>query len=516
MKESSRIIINTVILYIQLILSVLISLFSTRWILEALGVEDFGIYNLIAGVVAMLSFLNTAMAGATQRYLSFSLGEGNISKTKEIFYYSVIMHLLIGFVVVLLLEIFGSFLIYNVLLIPKSKILLSIFILHCISISTLLTIINVPYQAALNAHENILLIALVTILESIFKLAIAYTILYYHGERLKLYAFLMIFVPLSSMILMRIYCKKNYNETHIIFHKIRDMHFFREIIIYAWWNLLGTIANLSRNQGVSFIMNLYKGVAINASYGIANQVNGQISFVSSSIIRATRPAIIREIGAGNKQKALDLSVSCCRFTFMLMTLCAIPLILEMPFILKLWLNKVPEYSIEFCQLFIIVAMINQMTSGLFIALEGNGNIKTIQICISFLHIMVIPLGLISLNFGLPPTSVIALIIFEEIIAMVIRIAISVKLINFKYSHFLFRTIFPQVIITSAVFLICYYLSKQIPVGNINLIATTMLSSILFISLYYSFVLQQYEREIVKCHIITFKSKLYLLINIKRR
>ena len=479
-----------------MVLSAGISLFSTRFLLRALGVDDFGLYNLIAGVIVMLSFLNVAMAGATQRFISFAIGKGDNKEINNVFYYSIVLHFVVAVFVLLLLEVVGRLLVGEVLSIPSNKLYLASFLITCLSISAFTTIISVPYQAVLNAHEKMNVIALVAFMESVLKFLIAYRLLFYNGDRLKLYAILMMCIPVMSFIILRGFCRLRFCETHYKINKIGDVSFFRNILKYASWNLLGTIANICRNQGISVVLNMYNGVSINAAYGVANQVNGQMGFLSSSIIRAVRPVIIKKQGAGDNEMAIKLSISCCKYTFVLVAMFTIPLLIEMPFVLKLWLVNIPDFTIIFCRLILVVMLINQMSPGLFIAIEGTGNIKFIQTAISIAHITIIPLGIILFHFNFPPPAIIFLMIFEEIFALIVRVAISNRLLGINQVLFYKNTIIPMVLVSLLSIGGCFFIDSFASGGFLGLILMFICSIFVYNLASYYFLFEKYEKEVI--------------------
>lgn len=245
MKSSTRIVLNTSILYGKMLITMLLTLLSTRWVLASLGASNFGIYNLVAGLIAMFSFLNAAMTVASQRYLSYAIGTKSEKNIKKTFYYSVIQHFIIGILIVIILEVLGVFFLNSILNIPNGKEGDALFVLHCLAVSTFLTVITVPYQAIANAHENMLIIAVISIIESILKFAIALYLLNYLGNRLRMYALLMVCVSLVSMCIIRIFCKKKYNETHIMRTRITDIAYFKKFYVlcfmefdrrFRWYN----------------------------------------------------------------------------------------------------------------------------------------------------------------------------------------------------------------------------------------------------------------------------------------
>lgn len=509
MKSSSRVILNTLFLYAGMTVTVCVSLFSTRWVLEALGNTDYGIYSLMANVVAMFSFLNIAMAAATQRYLSFAIGEKKEERVRETFYYSVVMHLVIATIVFCLLEFGGHWLVHYVLDIPINRLSVAGNLLHFVAGSSFFTIIAVPYEGMLNAREDMGFIALTNIIDSLLKLATAAFLLCAQGELLLLYGFLLMCVCACTFLMKYIYCRRNYPEVIFHFHPIRDQKLFRNMLSFASWNLIGTGCGVARNQGVAILINLFWGVVANAAYGLSQQVYGMLSFFSNTIVRAVRPQIVKSEGAGNRDRMLRLSVTTCKITFLMMALLAIPLYIKLPFILKLWLDVYPENTLMFCRGFLIVTLIYQLTIGLQIAVESTGRIRLLQMVVGSMHILALPAGYVCFRLGFPVHSIMACIIVEECLSLFLRLFITHRLTGLQVNHFLFRLILPTSCIVFTSYLLTKHCTFSFTSDWIGLFAAFTCNTLFLCLLSYFCLLSTEERNIFKGLFITLKGKLNL-------
>ena len=420
MKPANRVILNTAILYVKMAVNVLISLYATRLILSALGVEDYGLYNLVAGIVSMLSFLNTSLAASTQRFLSYSLGKDDMAYVSKVFYYSVVLHLLIALCVVLLIEILGVYAIKHWLVIDASRIDSAILVLHFMSVSVFFTIVAVPYMAALISRENMLLLSISEIIQSILKLGAAIFLLQYMGNRLVLYALCMALIMILSLLFQVIVCNVKYPEVHIRLQSLKDKSLFKSLLSYAGWYTFASVGSIGRFQGIPVIMNLFFGVVANAAYGIANQVNGLLQFFASAMMQSIRPQIVKSEGAGDRQRAIRLSLIACRYMSYLCALFTIPVILEMPYILHLWLGDTPMYTIGFCRLVLLATLILMLSSGLNSAVDATGNIKYTYVLMGCLHFLILPVGYLLYKVGCPIYAMLWVVVVEECACMVLR------------------------------------------------------------------------------------------------
>lgn len=445
MKASTKVILNTCILYGNMVISALIALMSTRWILEALGETDYGIYNLVGGIIAMFSFLNVAMVAATQRFMSYAIGQNQIEKVQETFQCSKILHFFIGVIVFIIFELLGDYFLHHKLQIPIGRMDEAMIVLHCLSITTFFTIITVPYQALLNSKENMIIIALLSIYDSIMKLGIALILLKYVGDRLILYAILMMGLSISSLCFNRIYCWRHYIEVKTKWFSGINWTLLKRMFSFAGWNFIGSISSLLRNQGLAMLMNTFFGVIINAAYGIATQVNGQAQFFSRTIVRAIQPQIVKSEGAGERERMKRLALTTSKISFLMISFIISPLIAMMPFILNIWLTEVPSHTIIFCRIILLITLVSQAKIGLAIAIDSVGKIKWYQIVCGGLHFVVLPIAYYLYNKGAIPPWGLGVVLIEESITLVLTSIFAKHLVGISLKSYYLTFLLPSLI-----------------------------------------------------------------------
>jgi len=441
MSTANRVAKNTLILYARMAITVFISLYATRLVLLALGAGDFGVFNVVGGAIAMLTFLNAAMASATQRFMSYAQGEGNEQKQKYIFNVSVLLHFLIAIAVVILLQGAGYILFNGVLKIDPERMDAAKLIFQFLIVSTFFTIVSVPYDAVINAHENMLFVAILGILESILKLSIAFYITYTAFDKLASYGFLMASLTVLLLIIRRIYCHKKYEEVDINIRKYFDKKMFKEMTSFAGWSLLNSATSIITMQGTSIMLNSFFGVIVNAAQGVANQISGQLMVFSNTMLKALNPVIVKSEGGNKRQEMLTASMFGNKLSFLLLAFFAIPVIIEMPYILGIWLKDVPEYAIIFCRLSLIRLSLTQLTVTFSTAIGATGNIKKYTIYRSSLFCLLLPSCYFLFLFGAPPTAIYISLIVMVIALLIVDVYFVNKLCGLSVSIFLKNVIF---------------------------------------------------------------------------
>lgn len=403
-NNTKRVAKNTIFLYARMAITVFISLYVTRLLLGNLGTEDFGIYNLVAGMVAMLVFLNSAMSSATQRFMSHAQGMGNTDRQKKIFNISLTLHFFIAFIVVLLIELVGVFLFDSILDIPMQRIIAAKYVFHFMVVSTFFSIVSVPYDAVINAHENMLFVALTGVLEVILKLTIAILIMYCDKDKLISYGLLMASLAIFMLFIKSTYCHKKYIEVEVNVVKFFDLVLFKEMSRFASWSLLGSSTSMLTNYGLGIVLNVFFGPIVNAAQAVANQINGQLMALATTMLKALNPLIVRTEGEGNRLRMLKTSLLGCKLSFYLLVIFYVPMIIEMPYIFDLWLDTVPEYAVVFCRILLFKCLIEQLYIPLNTSVNAVGDIKNYQISNSILNLFPLCFSYLLFNFGFPAYS----------------------------------------------------------------------------------------------------------------
>ncbi|WP_111709982.1 lipopolysaccharide biosynthesis protein [Lutibacter citreus] len=506
MKEAKRVAKNTGILYVQMAITVLMSLYTTRLILAALGADDFGIFNVVGGAIAMLTFLNLAMSQASQRFMSFAQGEGNFNKQKNIFNISLILHFFIAIAVVILLEMVGYFLFDGILKIDIERLDVAKLIYQFLIVSTFFTIISVPYDAIINAHENMLLVAILRIIDTVLKLVIALFITNTSSDKLYIYGLLMACLSVFLLILRQIYCHRTYKEVTINFKKYFNKPLFKEMTNFAGWSFLGSSSSLITNYGQGIVINMFFGTAVNAAQGVSAQISGQLGTFARTMLKALNPMIVKSEGAGDRKLMLKASFIGSKVSFFLLTIFYVPVILEMPYIFGFWLKKVPEYAILFCQLLLVRNLIEQLFLTLASSIAAVGNIKKFQTYTAILNFLPLVVGYILFSFGYPPNTLYIVFIIYAICNALITLYFGKIECGLSIKEFIETVVIKSVFSFLIIYLIAlipnYFLSE----GLRRFIVVFLVSTCSFIIVVWFIGLTKYEKSNVTNIFQNFYSK----------
>ncbi|WP_396168190.1 hypothetical protein [Flavobacterium sp.] len=507
MQAAHRVAKNTGILYARMAITVFISLYATRLVLAALGVADFGLFNVVGGAIAMLGFLNSSMAAATQRFMSFAQGEGDLEKVKRIFNMSTVLHAGIAVLMVLILEIAGYFFFNGILNIAPDRVEVAKVIYHFMVVSTFFTVLSVPYEAVITSHENMLFYAILGIIEAVLKLGIALYLAYSAFDHLVAYGFLMAALSVFLLVLRRMYCHRYYVECVLNFSKYYEKSLLKEITSFAGWSLLGSASSMIANYGQGIVINMFFGTIVNAAQSVAAQISGQLGVFSVTLSKALNPLIDKSEGAGNRAMMLKATLGGTKISFFLLSFLYIPFLIEMPFILRIWLKDVPEYTIVFCRLLLVRNLIEQFYIPLAGAIGAVGNIKKFQIGISILFISPIIISYLLFRQGFQSYYIYWAFIFSSfcIFLLVVYFAkINCALDVFDFvKNIVFKCLWA--------FLLSFLLSllPAILISNqfLQLIGVFSISSISYFVLFWLFALTDFEKGLI----ISTKNKFFLSI-----
>ena len=392
MEPSKRIVVNTLAQHIRSIVNICLSLYSTRLILQALGQSDYGIYSLVAGVVAMLGFLTNAMVVTTQRQLSFYHASGNIDIVRRMFSNSLLLHILLGFLLVAVLMAVEPFLFNGFLRIEQERMNTASVVYYLVILSLLITFLTAPYRALFIARENIVYISIIDVFDGIIKLLAAIWLLHCPYDRLIAYSWIIAGIMFFNLTALIAWAFPRFEEC-VLIPKISSFNWqsIKELTDFAGWSVYSMGCIIGRTQGTAFILNhFFLGTVVNAAWGIAQQVYGAISFIGQSVVNAVSPQLIKAEGAGNRQRMILLSELLSKYAFLLLSLIIIPLAFEMPVILSLWLGNVPEHSVLLCRFILITALCDQTTIGLGIANQAIGRIRNYSLTINTIKVLTLP------------------------------------------------------------------------------------------------------------------------------
>lgn len=453
---------NTLMLYFRMVLVLIVNLYVSRIVLKELGVEDYGLYSVVGSVVAFLGFLNTSMASASQRFLSFAQGKGDLDKLNKIFNSIFLVQLMLALIVLIVFETIGILYINNYLNVDPSKIF-EAHIVYQFSIATfIVNIVTVPYNASIIANERMDIFALYSIIEVILKLGVAVSLSLFTNQTVVYYAGLSFCSVFIVQALYRYFCRKSFQECKL--EKKYDKCAIKEILSYAGWNLFGTFAGVATNQGVNMILNSFFGVVVNAARGISFQVSAAMAQLYTNFQQALNPQIVKSYAADDLKRFYFLITQGTRLAYFLLFICALPIIYNMDIILKLWLEEVPDYTIQFCILVIINSMVGTMSHSLLRGAMATGKIKKYQIIISSINFMNLPLSIIGLKLILNPYLTVYIMIALSIVAFVARLIMLHQMTGLSISNFLQGAVKPILITTVISVALAVILDIEIP-GN---------------------------------------------------
>ncbi|SFS36809.1 Na+-driven multidrug efflux pump [Porphyromonadaceae bacterium NLAE-zl-C104] len=508
MDAANRVIKNTGFLYAKMAITVFVSLYTTRLLLSSLGAIDFGIFNVVGGIIAMLGFLDAAMAGATQRFMSIAEGEGKPEKKKAIFNISIILHLAIAIVLGLVLLIVGYFFFNGILNIPDDRVYAAKVVYGSMIVSTMLTVMTVPYEAVLNSHENMLYYAIVGVIESFLKLAVAFIVVYALQDKLIVYGVLMAVISLLVMAIMRIYCHRRYEECIIAPRRYWDRSLMRQMTGFAGWNLLNNASRMISQYGLGIVLNNFFGAILNAAQGIANQISGQLMAFSNTMIKAVSPMIAKSEGAGEREKMLNASLLSAKYGYLLFAIFAVPFLLETPYILEIWLEEVPDWAVLFVRLQLILLLVEQLTLMVGRSVEVQGDIKVYFALQSFLNILPIVLTYLFFSFGFPPYYLyIIWILVGGIISGSVCVYFAKLKCGLKFSDFMYKVFYPSVIPTIGMLITGAILVYWLEESFLRLLFVIGITTISFIIIVYT-TMAKNEKSMIISLIKLLKKKIF--------
>lgn len=399
-QNNKRIAKNTLLLYVRMLLLMVISLYTSRVVLNALGVDDYGIYNVVGGIVVLLAFLNNAMAGSTQRFLNFEMGTQDSDALRRVFSTSIHIHVIVAFVVLILGETIGLWFLNTHMNIPELRITAANYVYQFSLITCVANFLSVPFNATIIAHERMSAFAYISILEGVLKLSVAIAVYYAPFDKLIFYGSLMLFVGLINNSCYATYAFRHFTECRGVSRRINKDK-MREMLSFSGWTIFGNLGYILHTQGIAIIINMFFTVAVNAAQGIANQVNGVVQQFLSNFLLALNPQLVKSYASGDIEAMHKLIIRGCKFAFCLVAFFVVPLVIETPTILKTWLGIVPEYTIIFVRMVLLILLVNSLTGILSTSKGATGNIKIYQITLTTIGAFHLPLvwGAFALGYG---------------------------------------------------------------------------------------------------------------------
>lgn len=481
-SNNKRIAKNTLLLYFRMIFMMLVALYTSRIVLNTLGVEDYGIYNVVGGIVAMFGFLNSSMSTTTMRYITYELGKGNFERLKVVFNTCQLILGIISVLVVVGTETVGVWFLYNKMQIPVDRMDAAFWVFQCSILATVVLIMSVPYNAIIVAHERMSAFAYISILEVVLKLAIVYLLLFFSVDKLILYAILILFVQFAIRVIYKVYCNKHFPETHAIW--VINKALIKEMAGFTGWNLFGNIAAVLSSQGLNILLNIFFGPVVNAARAVSVQVQSAIIQFSSNFQMALNPQITKTYAADDYKMMHKLIGRSSKFTFFLLLFLSLPIMIQTDFVLTIWLKTVPDYTVTFLRIMLCTTIVDSVANPLMVAASATGRVRLYQSVVGGILLAILPVSYIILETGGDPNSVFIVHLIFSVIAFAVRLFIIRPMIKLDLSEYMIilGRIFMVVCLSLPLPLLYHYYRDN---GFVDFIITCLLCmSTVSLSVYY--------------------------------
>ena len=438
-SDNKRIAKNTIFLYIRMMVVMLVALFTSRVILNTLGATDYGIYNVVGGIVTIVSFLNSALGASTSRFLTFALGEKNIQKQKSTFGACLNLHIGIALLVLILGETVGLWFFYEKMVIPDERMVAAFWVYQFSIVTTMVSFTQVPYNASLIAHEEMSIYAYVGLYEAISRLIIAYLITISPIDKLVFYGLLLLINTIVVQLFYRWYAVKHFEECR--FSLVKDKVLYKRLLSYGGWDLFGNLALVCQGEGVNLLLNVFFGPVVNAARAIAFQIQGAVTQFVSNFMTAVRPQVIKNYAEGNVDKMYTMTFYAAKFSYILMLALVVPIIYEIRFILGIWLgDAVPDETALFAVIVLMTYTWRTFHIAALMPYHAIGNIKTGNVTIGSLMIATLPIGYVLFKCGCPAYSVFLAIFAVEIVGM-----FAIYWLIHRYEYFPYKYVFTKIL-----------------------------------------------------------------------
>lgn len=444
-QNNKRIAKNTLLLYIRMIFMLVVSLYTSRVVLNTLGVVDYGINNVVGGVIAMLGFLTNSLGAASSRYITYDLGKGDMSVMKRTFGNILTIHFILAAIVLVIGETFGLWFMSTQLQIPQEREAAAMWVYQFSIFSSILAVISVPYNATIIAHEKMSAFAYISIIDAVLKLLIVYLLVVIPYDKLIIYVILYFCIQVFDRIVYGVYCSRNFEETHTNLRY--DGKLFREIFAFAGWTMNGNLAVMGYTQGLNILLNIFYGPAVNAARGIAVQVQSVCRQFCTNFQMALNPQLTKSYAQNNLDEMHRLLIKSSKFSFYILFFIVLPLMFEAQFVLKLWLGIVPEHTVTFLRLILIIALLFTLTNPIIVSVHATGRLKKFQIIEGTMLLTIVPIAYILLKFfHIRPEYVFVVHIIVELCTQYARLRIVLPMINMKLGDYVKSVIKPILLV----------------------------------------------------------------------
>ena len=505
-SANKRIAKNSIFMSIRMIIVLLITLYTTRVILQTLGVIDYGVYNVVCGFVSMFTFLNTSMSNGIQRFFNFELGKNGIVGAKKVYNTALIIQFLLAVIIIILTESFGMWYLHNKMVIPYDRMFAAEWIFHFSIMSFLFVIMQAPFTAAVIAHERMDFFAAISVLDAFLKLGIVFALPFLPGDNLIVYGALFASISILNFTLYAIYSRRSFEEIRLQGCIQRSL--FKSMLSFSGWNLFGSFSGVMKEQGINLVLNLFFGPVVNAARAVAAQVNSGLQSFVSNITMPVRPQVVQSYAKGDLQRTMGLTISISKLSCGFQYLLALPLSYEIDFVLKIWLgDEVPEHSGLFIVIIFATSFLNNLNSAVSNVIHATGKMKLYQITTSLVALLAVPLAYISLRMGACPEIALSMVTITMFFAQVLAVFILERIVGFSAKTYFLNIVKPLLYVIALTILVPLITTTSISSSWYRLIFTIALSSLAVLLSFYYVGLDKQERVLVKQMIEVAKKKI---------
>lgn len=496
--SNKRIAINTLLLYLRMLFIMLVELYTSRVVLNILGVVDYGIYNVVGGIVTMFTFLNGAMVISTQRYLSFELGRGNMDRLREVFTTSIHIHFIISIVIILLAETIGLWFLFEKMIIPEERMTAAFWVFQLSIVTMVISVMSVPYNSIIVAYEKMSAFAIISVFEVLLKLFVVFLLFLASFDKLIAYAALIACVQMLIRLIYTRYSRKHFEATKLL-HKV-NFPLLKEMGKFAGWNVLGNMAAMLFGTGLNMLLNVFFGPVVNAARGIAVQVESNLVKFSTNFLMAVNPQITKLYSQGNLSEMHTLLFRACKFTCFLLFALSLPILIETREILSIWLKIVPDYTVEFLRVLLPIMIIDGVARPLMTAAAATGDVKRYQIVIGGILLSIVPIAYVVLRLGGNPVSVYVVYLLVVVVSFVARLFIVRPMIKLSLLSFSKIVIFRSFVVCVLSFISAFAVKRIAPSGIWSTVMVCIFSILIVLVFAYFIGLSRGERTFVnsKC------------------
>ena len=492
--SNQRIIKNTAFLYVRMVVVMIISLYTSRLILQTLGVDDYGLYNVVGGIVLLFSLINNALSAGTSRFITFELGRNDKDRLRNTFSAAFFIHLAVAVFVLILTETIGLWYVNNIMVVPPERLTAANYVYQFSIVTCMLSLTQVPYSAAIIAHEKMSIYAWVGIADAVAKLVLLLLLVYVlKGDNLILYGLIIMLVTIGMQVFYRFYCHRYYEESKLLW--VKDKSYYKSMLSFSLWDIIGATTIHGYSQGVNLLMNYFFSLSVNAAKGVAYKVQHYVNLFSSNYLTATRPQIVKLFAEGNIDKMKKLVVETSKISFYLLAIVAVPLFIETEYVLNLWLTEVPELTALFLRLIIVVSMMRSFATPIVHAVHATGNIKQLNLYSGGASLLLnLPLTYLAYILGAPAEYTFYILIGATLICNYIELLCLKREIGFNIIKYTIDVYLRSMLVTIPAFAVSLLLCHFVPSSFLRLILVSFFSILLLLGFAYCFGISERTKE----------------------